>query len=177
MFGRTLCRVIQQTFIDVANLFNVEGTEGNPAGLRRAAAGHFQLKNLKRVEQVKHGAVADLERLSGLVTPVRTGFAAFEERKAVGIKERPAVGRQTHGFMLHPAIDGAEGGQKATPRVETGIKDFLNVFVRDLLKLIAQRGDGIDILVVFAIGWKKDFPFLRTHQENQPHHDRERRFI
>ena len=126
---------------------------------------------------MEHGAVADLEWLGGRGAPVRPRLAAFKERESVRIKQRPPVGWQTHGLVLHAAIDGAECCQQATPRIKAGIQDFLDVLVRDLLKLIVQGGDGIEILVILAVGWKENFPLLGAHQKYQPHHDRQGGFI
>ncbi len=78
-----------KTFIDVADLLDVERTERKSSRFRRTAARDFHAQELQRFEQVQHDAVVDRQRLGWRCPPVRACGAAFEERVAVGIKQRP----------------------------------------------------------------------------------------
>ena len=82
----TLGGVVEQTFVDVADLFDVERPEAEPAGL----ALHLQV--LQRAEQVQHRAIVDRQRRGRGGAPRRPRLAAFEEREAVGVEQIPAVG-------------------------------------------------------------------------------------
>ncbi len=55
----TLGGVVQQTFVDVADLLDVQRTETQSPCLRRPAARHFHLQHLQRFEQMQDGAVLD----------------------------------------------------------------------------------------------------------------------
>src|SRR3989442_12544411 len=68
-FGGTTGGVIAQTLVDVADLLDVQGAEGETALLGRSATRHFDLQELQGFEQVQHGAVVDQERLGGRLLP------------------------------------------------------------------------------------------------------------
>ena len=62
--------------------------------------------------------------------------------------------------MFDARMDGAEGGEQATPGVVTAFEDFLAVLVGAFAKNFAQRGKGI-VLVVKRIAEQEQAAFIR----------------
>src|SRR5260221_8293006 len=65
---RSFRGVIQQAFVDVADLLDIQATEGETARLDRAT-GDPGLQELQGVEQVQHRAVVDEQGRGGVNTP------------------------------------------------------------------------------------------------------------
>ena len=131
--------MVEQALVDVADLLDVQGAEGEAARLGWAAARHFHLQDLQRFEQVQHGAVVDRQRLGGRLAPGRAGRAPFQEREAVGVEEVAAVGGQAQILVLDAAVDGAEGGQQAAPGVVPPLQHLFAVLVGRRSRSCARR--------------------------------------
>ena len=101
--------------------------------------------------------------------PAAGGFTAFEEGVAVGIEERAAVGRETHGLVLHAAVDGTEGGQQTRPCIVAAFENFLAVLVGAFAQEFPQGGDGV-VLIEKRIAEQEQAAFLRGEEEDEPHH-------
>ena len=78
--------VVEQTLVDVANLFNVQRPEAESPGLRRTATGHLDLKKLEGFQQVQDCPVVDRQRIGQRVPPGRLRLTPLQKRKAVGIE-------------------------------------------------------------------------------------------
>jgi hypothetical protein len=142
-FGRAAGGVIEQAFVNVADLFDVEGAEGDAPRFRGAAAWDAHSEELEGFEQVEDHAVVHRQRVGRGIAPAAGGFTAFEERVAIGIEKRSAVGRETHGLVLHAAVDGTEGGQQTRPGIVAAFKDFLAVLVGAFAQEFPQGRDGV----------------------------------
>jgi hypothetical protein len=164
--------VIQQAFIDVADLLDVERAEGKPASLGWAAAGELGAEDLQGLQKVENDTVVDVRRLGGRGAPLGACGAAFQERVTIWIEERAAVSGQAHGIVLHAAMDGAEGGEKAAPGIRATLQHLLTALVGDFPQLLAQGGDGV-VAVVEGLAEPQEAFFFRTEEEHEPHHDGE----
>jgi hypothetical protein len=78
-FRRTFDRVVEQSFVDMADLLDVERAEGEPAHLGGTAAGQFDAQELESLQKVQHNAVVDLKRFGRCVRPDCSRGTAFEE--------------------------------------------------------------------------------------------------
>jgi hypothetical protein len=56
--------VIEQAFVNVTDLFDIEGVEAEAAALAPAAR-HLHFQELEGAEEMKHGAVVDGAGLGG----------------------------------------------------------------------------------------------------------------
>src|SRR5688500_7050550 len=97
--------MVEQAFINMADLFDVEGAKAEPTSLPV----HFEI--LQRPQQVQHRAIVDRQWVCRRFAPGRAGLSSFEEREAVWIEEIAGVGRELHAFMLYTAINCAERRQ------------------------------------------------------------------
>jgi hypothetical protein len=61
--------MVQQALVDVADLFDVQGAEGEAAGFGGATARDLHLEELEGLQEVEHGAVMDRQRLGGRCQP------------------------------------------------------------------------------------------------------------
>jgi len=166
--------VVEQALVDVADLLDVEGAEAEPPRLR--PAGGLDLQPLQGVEQMQHDAVVDGQRVGRRGAPRRAGGAPFEEGEAVGVEEAAAVGRQAQVLVADAAEDGAEGGQQARPGVVAALDDLFGQPVGGGVELGAERADGVG-LVVDGVAAQQQAALLGRQQEDEAHHDRQRRFV
>src|ERR1039457_189914 len=79
--------VIEQAFVDVADLFDIEGAEAE-AALLASAARRLHFQELEGAEKVKYGAVVDGAWPGGRAAPIGARRAAFQERETFGVKGR-----------------------------------------------------------------------------------------
>ena len=114
--------------------------------------------------------------LAGVICHCVSCGAAFEERVAVGIEQRAAVGRQAHGFVIDARMDGAERGEQATPGIVAAFENFFAVLVGAFAEQLAQGGDGV-VLVVKRVAEQEQSAFFGGEQEDEPHHDGERAVV
>ncbi len=118
--------VVEEAFVAVADLLDVEGLVADPLG-DPAAAG-LDLDGEEGVEDGEDGAVVDGNRPSGADDGVVGGAevdaaddhvvgrsAAFEEREPVGVEEAAAVGGEGEAVVVGAAVDSPEGGEQAVP--------------------------------------------------------------
>src|ERR1035438_7363723 len=77
--------VIEQPFVDVTDLFDIEGAEAK-AALFASAAWHLHLQELESAEEMKHGAVVDGARLGGRAAPIGARRAPLQKRETVGVE-------------------------------------------------------------------------------------------
>ncbi|WP_205704007.1 hypothetical protein [Candidatus Chloroploca sp. Khr17] len=130
--------MIKQTLVDVADLLDVEGTEGEPPRLGGAAARNFHPQDLECLEQVEDGAVVDRQWVRRHIDPAGIWGTSFEEGEAVGIEEVAAIGRQAQILVLHAARDSAEGSQQTAPGVMAALQNLLTGLVSGGAELGAQ---------------------------------------
>src|SRR5258708_9004349 len=83
---RSFGGMIQQALVDVADLLDIQATEGETARLDRAT-GDPGLQELQGVEQVQYRAVVDEQGRGGDIAPGGAGLAALEEGIGGGGKE------------------------------------------------------------------------------------------
>jgi len=88
-----------------------------------------------------------------------------------------AVGRDKGVVVRQPAEDGPERRQEPRPGVEPAFEQFLSVLVGQLPQLLADRGDGVVLLVDRERLARDQLPFLGAEEEHQPHHDRQGRLV
>src|ERR1019366_1822282 len=96
--------VVEQAFVDVADLFDIEGAEAEAATLADAAR-LLPLQELKGTEEMKHRAVVDGAGLRGRTAPFGTKRAALQERETVGVEKVAAVGRERGEIVRDAAMD------------------------------------------------------------------------
>ena len=125
----TLGRVVQETFVDVPDLFDAQRAKAD--ALRFAVNAQV----LQRPQQVQHRAVVDRQWIGRRALPARLGLAAFQIRKAVGVEQVAGVGGQLHPLMLHAAEHGPEGGEQPRLGIEAALKNFFTVVVGGFLQL------------------------------------------
>ena len=99
-----LCCVVQETFVDMADLLNTERAERKPACLGGSSARNSHAEDLQRLKQVEHDAVIDFERRCRDRPPSRVRCTTFEKRVTVGIEQRAAIRWQSHRFVLYAAV-------------------------------------------------------------------------
>ena len=101
---------------------------------------------------------------------------AFEERVAVGVEEAAAVAGHADAAVLDAAVDGAEGGEQSRPGVEASLEhlDAVPVGLR-ALELGAERRDRVALGPGAVVG--EEAARLGGEQEDDPHHDGERRLV
>ena len=131
-FGEAGDGVFEESFVDVADLFDIEGTVGEEQG----AAGLFE--ELQGVEEQEDGAVVDGQGCGRGVVPRGVCRTPFKEGEAVGIEERAAQCRHTQGFVGDTAIEGAEESEQACPGVVTAVEEFSAMAVGLCGELAAQ---------------------------------------
>ena len=144
--------------------------EAQPTGL----APHLEV--LERPEQVQHRPVVDRQRRGRDLLPPRPRPAAFEEREPVGIEQPPGVGQHLEPLVPHPAVDRPERRQQPDPGVVPPFQNLLAMLVGRFLEPGHESRDGI-VLVVEWVAQEQEAPLLGREQKNQPHHDRQGRFI
>ena len=117
--------MVEQAFVDVANLLDVEGAEREPPRFGGAAAWHCDAEDLERLQQVQHRAIVHRQGPGVGRFPVRFLRTAFEEGEAVGVEEVATVGRQAQILVLHTSEDSAKGRQEAAPGVAAALQHLL----------------------------------------------------
>src|SRR5690242_18294343 len=101
--------MVEQAFVDVSNLFDVQASEGETAWFDDASDTHLQV--LEGVEQVQDRAVVDFEWSGWSVLPGGASWTAFQEGKTVGIEEAASIGWQVQVCVINAAGDHAEDGE------------------------------------------------------------------
>ena len=161
--------MVKQALVDVADLLDVEGAEAESARLRGATARDSHLQVLQRLEQVQDSAVVDRQRLGGGRAPARSCGPSLQERKLIGVEEASAVCREGQPIVLHPAVDGTEGGQQAAPGVVAPLHNLFTYLVGCLPQLRMQGGDGV-VLIVERIVQRQQPSLFSAEEKDQAHH-------
>ena len=78
--------------------------------------------------------------------------------------------------MPHATVDRPEGRQQPVPGVVPPFQNLLAMLVTSFLEPGHEGRDGI-MLVVERVAQEQEAPLLGREQKNQPHHDRQGRFI
>src|SRR5262249_8394293 len=112
---RARYRSLQETFIDVTDLLNVE-----PAIGQRAAA-----KDLDSVQDQQNSAVVDWQRRAQRIGPRRSSGTTFKKGISIRVEEGAAERRRTHRLMIHPCIYDAKGRQQSRPGIFAPFEDFV----------------------------------------------------
>ncbi len=162
--------MVEQAFVHVPDLLDVQGAEAEPARLGRAAARHPDLQHLQRVQQVQHGAIVDRQRPGRGGPPTGAGQSPLQEGEAVRVEQAAAVGRQIQAVVGDAGMDGAERGEQAAPGVEAALQHLFAVPVGGFAELGAQGGDGV-VLVVEGIAQAQHAALLGGEEKHEaPHH-------
>ena len=61
-----ISRVIEQTFIHVTDLFDIEGAKAETTSFGGTTTRHLDLQKLQRFQQVQHRAIVDRQRIGFL---------------------------------------------------------------------------------------------------------------
>ena len=160
--------MVEQAFVDVADLFDAQRAEGEPA--RLGVTADADLQELQRLQGVEYGAVVDGEWIGERAAPRRPLGTPFEEGEAIGIEETTAIGADLEAIMLHAAVHCAERREEAAPGIAATFKDFLTVLVGDFAELLAERGHGV-VLIEERVAQQEQAAFFGREQKDQPHHD------
>ena len=74
--------MVKQTLVDMADLFNIEGTERDPTSLGGATVAQLHPQHLERLQQVQHDTVGDQQRSS--LTQRRLSLAQRRKDAKIG---------------------------------------------------------------------------------------------
>ena len=160
-FCGPLGRMVEQALVDVADLFDVQGTETQPPRFSRPTARNFDLQGLEGFQQMQDGAVVDGQRIARHFSPCRRLLSAFKERESVRIEQVAAIGRQRHSLMFDAAVHGPEGGKQAAPSIVPPLQDLFAVLIGGFPQLGAKGGNGI-VLIEKRIAQEQQAPLLGT---------------
>jgi hypothetical protein len=119
---------LEQALIDVADLFDVEGPEGEPTPLSAQA-------------DVLHGLEHPEDR--EVVDRRRGAFAAFQPRIAVRIEQIAAIGRQAQILVRDAAVKSPSEGEQSMPSAGPVLKGLLTTYGRAPFQLLDEPTDGI----------------------------------
>ena len=135
--------VVEQTFVAVADLLDVERLVADPLGHRGAAGPH--LDGQQGVEDGQDGPVVDSYR-----APEAT--VAFEEGEPVGVKQAPAVGGKGEAVVVGTAVDGPEGGEEPVPGRGPALQGVLAVAGGDHPQVVAQGEHRVGLRPQVVLG-------------------------
>ena len=100
--------VVEETLVDVADLFNIDVAVRQAAGVRAALA-RSETEHQQSVENGQHVKVGDSDRCTGGCPPSAGSGAAFQEREPVGVEKAPPVGGHRQFVVVDTAMQGPAG--------------------------------------------------------------------
>ena len=163
--------VIKQTFIDMANLFDIERSKAQATALP-AATRNLHLKELKRLKKVEDGAVVDREWFGADGLPSRTPLPPLKEREPIRVEEFASVSRQCGEVVIDSTMYGTKGCQQAWESVVAALQNFFAEPIGSLAKLIVESRNSV-VVVIDKVGDREQVPLFSKEEKDQAHHEGE----
>ena len=168
--------VVEQTLVDVADLLDVERAERKAPRFCGPAARDFDPQTCSASSRCRTTRLLIGSGSAACVCQMMCRRAAFEERIAVGIEQRAAVGRQPQGLVLDAAVDGAEGGEQASPGIVAALQHLFAMLVGDFLQAAPaawrRRSSGRK-----AARREQQAALFGGEEKDEPHHHGERAVV
>ena len=151
--------MVQQTLVNVADLFHVQRAVADALGQRLLA--HLAAGEEQPVQHFEHDLVGNAETLG------------LQRREAPGMEEVAAVGHEFQVGMLATLVQQAAGGQKTRPGVGS-LTQPLQLFVG--FQFAPEVRQTVSLIVKqFAVG--QQVVLLGVQQKDHPHHDDQRHLV
>ena len=167
--------MVEKTFVDVTDLFDVQRAEAQAALLPTAR--HFDFEELERLEQMKDRPIVYRTGLRRGLVPVGTSRPSFEEWEPIRIEQVAAVGRECSEIVLDSAVDRSEGRQQPGERRSWRAENFFAEAISRLRQRSWCSGGDRIVFPVDRIGHGQQIALFREEQKDQPHHQKQGGFV